>query len=112
MDIPHEWESEDAEAQKWDEGYNNKTQTEYCANMILVSNEYHNRKHVNSASKQELMYDHQLRKKTLSGQPDHQSKTWSISAYWDIGSTKAHCLLNSGCEGTIMSPNFMCTAKL
>jgi hypothetical protein len=35
-----------------------------------------------------------------------------ISNYWGIGGTKAHCLLNSGCEGTIMSPNLMHTAKL
>jgi hypothetical protein len=44
--------------------------------------------------------------------PDHQSKARLISAYWDIGGTKAHCLLDSGCEGTMMSPSFACAAKL
>jgi hypothetical protein len=89
--------------------------------MILIDNKYHERKcifiakHANnapSASKQELMYDHWLRKKMLGSQPDDHSKSWLISAYWDIGRTKAHCLLDSGCEGTMMSPNFAHTTKL
>jgi hypothetical protein len=65
-----------------------------------------------STSKQELMYDHRLRKKMQDSQPDCQSKTRPISAFWDIGSTKAHCLLDSGCEGTMMSPNFARAARL
>jgi hypothetical protein len=90
--------------------------------MIPVKDEYHNRKHMfmvkhakndaPSTSKQELIYDHWLRKKTQDGQPDHQSKTWPISTFWDIGGTKAHCLLDSGCEGTMMSLSFTRAARL
>jgi hypothetical protein len=65
-----------------------------------------------SASKQEPMYDHRLRKRTQDGQPNCQSKMWPISAFWDIGGTKAHCLLDSGCEGTMMSPSFARAARL
>jgi hypothetical protein len=63
------------------EAYDNKTQTKYHVNMILVGDEYHQRKHVfmakhaksdmPSASKQEPMYDHRLRRKTQDSQPDH-----------------------------------------
>jgi hypothetical protein len=122
MDIPCEWENEEADAQEWDEVYDNKTQIEYCVNMILVGDEYHQRKcmfiakhaksNVLSMSKQELMYDHRLRKKTQDSQLDYQMKVWPISAYWDIGGTRAHCLLDSGCEGTMMFPNFARTARL
>jgi hypothetical protein len=46
MDIPCRWDNEDAEAQERDEAYDNGTQTKYCANMILIGDEYYNRKHV------------------------------------------------------------------
>jgi hypothetical protein len=59
--------------QEWDDDYKDETQTEYCINMILIGDEYHSQKHMfmakhankdaPSTSKQELMYDHQLRKK-------------------------------------------------
>jgi hypothetical protein len=46
MDIPCKWDSEEADAQEWDEAYDNETQTEYHVNMILITNEYHKRKYV------------------------------------------------------------------
>jgi hypothetical protein len=121
-DIPCEWENEEADTQEWDEAYDDETQTEYRVNMILVTDEYHQRKcmfmakharsDMPSVSKQEPMYDHWLREKTQDGQPDRQMKAWLISAYWDIGSTRAHCLLDSGYEGTMMSLNFTHAARL
>jgi hypothetical protein len=39
-DIPCEWENEEADAQEWDEAYDDETQTEYCINMILVGDEF------------------------------------------------------------------------
>jgi hypothetical protein len=110
-DIPDKLDSEDTDAQEWDEAHDNKTQTKYHNRKCMFMAKHMNND-VLSASKQELMYDYQLRKKTLSGQPDCQSKMQLISAYWDIGGTKAHCLLDSGCERTMMSPNFVCTTKL
>jgi hypothetical protein len=120
-DIPHKWDAEEADIPEWDEEFDHDTQTEYRANMILVGDEYQERKCVfmtkhaskaQGASKQEPMYDHRLRKKMPDGQPDRHSKTKPLSTYWDISGTKAHCLLDSGCEGTMMSPNFVCAAKL
>ena len=120
-DIPQEWDEEEADAPEWDEDFENDTQTEYRVDMILVGDEYSQRKCVfmarhtkdaPGASKEEPMYDHWLRKRMQDGQPDRHAKTKPISAYWDIGGTKAHCLLDSGCEGTMMSPNFARAAKL
>jgi hypothetical protein len=62
--------------------------------------------------KQEPMYDHWLRKKIQDSQPNCQSKTLPISTFWEIGGTKAHCLLDSGCEGTMMSMSFTRAARL
>ena len=35
-----------------------------------------------------------------------------ISVFWEIGGTKAHCLINSGCEGIMLSPNFIRVANI
>jgi hypothetical protein len=68
MDIPHELDSKDADAQQWDEAYNNKTQTKYYNRKCMLMAK-HMKNDALSALKQELMYDHQLRKKTPSSQP-------------------------------------------
>jgi hypothetical protein len=44
MDIPHEWDIEEADVPEWDNDFDNDTQTEYQVNMILIGNEYHGRK--------------------------------------------------------------------
>ncbi|KAF8586153.1 hypothetical protein K439DRAFT_1615300, partial [Ramaria rubella] len=31
----------------------------------------------------------------------------TISGYWEIGGVRAHCLLDSRCEGVMLSPNFI-----
>ena len=35
-----------------------------------------------------------------------------ISVFWEIGRTKAHCLIESGCEGIMLFPNFIRVAKI
>src|SRR6266481_5393332 len=30
----------------------------------------------------------------------------TLSGYWEVNGTKAHCLLDSGCEGVMISPNY------
>ena len=35
-----------------------------------------------------------------------------ISVFWEIGRTKAHCLIDSGWEGIMLSPNFIKAAKI
>jgi hypothetical protein len=45
-DIPHGWDTEEADVPAWDDNFNNDTHTEYRVNMILVGNEYHERRHM------------------------------------------------------------------
>ena len=35
-----------------------------------------------------------------------------ITVFWEIGGTKAHCLIDSGCEEIMLSPNFIRVAKI
>ena len=35
-----------------------------------------------------------------------------ILVFWEVGGVKAHCLINSGCEGIMISPNFIRAAKI
>ena len=35
-----------------------------------------------------------------------------ISIFWEIGGTKAHCLIDSGCKGIMLSPNFIRAARI
>ena len=35
-----------------------------------------------------------------------------ISVFWEIGGIKAHCLIDSGCEGITISLNFIIAAKI
>ena len=35
-----------------------------------------------------------------------------ISVFWEIGGVKAHCLIDSSCEGIMVSPEFMRVAKI
>jgi hypothetical protein len=46
MDIPCEWDTEEVDFPEWDNEFDNDTQTEYQVNIILIGNEYHERKHV------------------------------------------------------------------
>ena len=32
--------------------------------------------------------------------------------FWEIGGIKAHCPIDSGCEGIMISPNFIRVAKI
>ena len=31
----------------------------------------------------------------------------TLSGYWEINGTRAHCLLDSGCEGVMISPDYV-----
>ena len=35
-----------------------------------------------------------------------------ISVFWEIGGVKAHCSIDSGCEGIMISPNFIRVARI
>ena len=55
----------------------------------------------------EPLYDHQAQQRADGTRPkrpcdEHQT----ISGYWEINGTRAHCLRDSGCKGVMISPDF------
>jgi Aspartyl protease len=56
----------------------------------------------NSAA--EPMYHHRSKHRTRPDRPHHENRT--LSGYWEINGVKAHCLLDSGSEGVLLSPEF------
>ncbi|KIJ45454.1 hypothetical protein M422DRAFT_166651, partial [Sphaerobolus stellatus SS14] len=44
--------------------------------------------------------------------PTRGKENETISVFWDIGGTKAHCLLDSGCEEIMISSDFVRANKL
>ena len=46
--------------------------------------------------------------------PDHSGSDQyrPISVFWEIGGIKAHCLIDSSCEGVMISPEFTRAAKI
>jgi hypothetical protein len=56
----------------------------------------------NSAA--EPMYHHRSKHQTWPDWPRHENRT--LSGYWEINGVKAHCLLDSGSEGVLLSPEF------
>ncbi|KIJ39819.1 hypothetical protein M422DRAFT_257422 [Sphaerobolus stellatus SS14] len=64
-----------------------------------------------TGGKEQPVYDHRARKKARP-LPTRGKENETISVFWDIGGTKAHCLLDSGCEGIMISSDFMRANKL
>ncbi|KIJ22395.1 hypothetical protein M422DRAFT_277187 [Sphaerobolus stellatus SS14] len=64
-----------------------------------------------TGGKEQPVYDHRARKKA-SPLPTRGKENETISVFWDIGGTKAHCLLDSGCEGIMISSDFIRANKL
>ena len=61
---------------------------------------------------EEPVYDHKARIKERSRPLRKRNDNQSISVFWEIGRIKAHCLIDSGCEGIMLSPNFIRAAKI
>ncbi|KIJ44782.1 hypothetical protein M422DRAFT_251769 [Sphaerobolus stellatus SS14] len=64
-----------------------------------------------TGGKEQPVYDHQARKKARP-LPTRGKENETISVFWDIGGTKAHCLLDSGCEGIMIFSDFVRATKL
>ncbi|KIJ34791.1 hypothetical protein M422DRAFT_262970 [Sphaerobolus stellatus SS14] len=64
-----------------------------------------------TGGKEQPVYDHRARK-TARPLPTRGKENETISVFWDIGGTKAHCLLDSGCEGIMISSDFVRANKL
>ena len=116
-EIPEEEENnlnessgEDEEMYSWDE-------LECKVNYVcFISNESTERQ-VQIASAvvdklEEPVYDHRTRIKERSRPLRKHNDNQPISVFWEIGGTKAHCLIDSGCEGIMISPNFTRVAKI
>jgi hypothetical protein len=52
----------------------------------------------------EPMYHHRSKHRTRPDRPRDENRT--LSGYWEINGMKAHCLLDSGSEGVLLSPEF------
>ena len=51
------------------------------------------------------MHSHRSRHRERPAQPPLDNCT--LAGYWEINSVKAHCLLDSGSEGVLLSLEFM-----
>ena len=54
----------------------------------------------------EPVYDHHARIKERSRPSRKRNEYRAISVFWEIGGIKAHCLIDSDCEGVMISPEF------
>jgi Zinc knuckle len=62
----------------------------------------------NSAA--EPMYHHRSKHRKRPDWLRHENRT--LSGYWEINGVKAHCLLDSGSEGVLLSPEFTCATGM
>jgi Aspartyl protease len=58
----------------------------------------------------ELMYHHRSKHRTRPDRPRHENHT--LLGYWEINGVKVHCLLDSGSEGILLSPEFTCATGM
>ena len=61
---------------------------------------------------EEPIYDHRARIRERSQPLQKRNGNQPISVFWEIGGVKAHCLINSGCKGIMISPSFIRAAKI
>ena len=106
----NESSGEDEEMDLWDG-------LEYKANYVrFISNESTEHQ-VRIASAivnklEEPVFHHRTRIRERSRPLRKCNDNQPISIFWEIGGTKAHCLIDSVCEGIILSPNFIRVAKI
>ena len=60
----------------------------------------------------EPVYNHRARIKERSRPLQKHNDNQSISVFWEIGGVKAHCLIDSGCEGIMISSSFIRAVKI
>ena len=109
-DNLNESSGEDEEMYLWDK-------LEYKVNYVRFISNKSTEKQVRIASAvvnklEELVYDHRTRIRGRSRPLQKCNDNQCISIFWEIGRTKAHCLIDSGCEGIMLSPNFIRVAKI
>ena len=60
----------------------------------------------------ELVYNHCARIKERSRPLRKRDEYRAISVFWEIRGVKAHCLIDRGCKGVMISPEFTRAAKI
>ena len=60
----------------------------------------------------ELVYYHRTQIKDCAIPSRKHDDHRAMSVFWEIGGVKAHCLIDSGCKGIIISPKFTRAAKI
>ena len=53
------------------------------------------------------LYDHHARKRKGTRLTRSREGNQTLSGYWEINGSRAHCLLDSGCEGVMISPDYV-----
>ena len=101
---------EDEEMYLWDE-------LEYKVNYVHFISNKSTEQQVQIASAavdklEEPVYDHRMRNKERSRPLQKCNDNQPISVFWEIGGVKAHCLIDSRCEGIMISPNFIRAVKI
>ena len=102
---------------RWDEEMYSWDELEYKVNYVhFISNES-TEQQVQIASAvvdklEEPVYDHRTRIKERSRPLQKHNDNQPISVFCEIGGIKAHCLIDSGCKGIMISPNFIRAAKI
>ena len=61
---------------------------------------------------QEPVYDHRARSKERSRPLWKCNDNQPISVFWEIGGVKAHCPIDSGCKGIMISTSFIRAVKI
>ena len=109
-DNLNESSGKDEEMYSWDN-------LKYKANYICFISNESTEKQMQIASAvvnklEEPVYDHRTRIRERCRPLRKCNDNQPISIFWEIGRTKPHCLIDSGCEGIILSPNFIKAAKI
>ena len=52
------------------------------------------------------LYDHRACRCTMTWPPHSQDSSQTLSGFWEVNGTRAHCLLDSSCDGVMASPDF------
>jgi hypothetical protein len=111
--IADEWEPEEAQYQFDDEedATDDNTVTYRTSAIRIAPDDFNIMKVMAVCSKTtapnrtvEPMYHRRSKHRTQPDRPRHENRT--LSGYWEINSMKAHCLLDSGSEGMLLSPEF------
>ena len=114
-DMPGEWDLEPSQYH-WDEEEEEETDNHtvtYRSNVIQIASDEHTATKIMAACTKmtasnkavEPMYHHRSKYRLRPKQPRSENST--LSGYWKINGVWAHCLLDSGRKGVMLSPEFI-----